>query len=383
MADCSPCTALYEPNPDIAGQAIFISFLVHTCIFILLAMVVTPIVGIYLPPVGAGDVPLQDLEEVQLIEASGYDRREPGADPQYIYRCHCQEAVQDTYTSQYVAGLAFIVTAFLIETEISYYHFRVIHCIVSMHSTIGLMSNYHRQSFLSFLVRYITSYFFGERPRWEDLKFKMIDFALLLNVVLLWAFTIFIPFHRDTCFDLCYKNDIWTFVGSSLAFLVLLCMAMFGNGCHNSFGAMLFTFCIAGYTAFQSWQFQSLTQTFRPTQLAPGTSSESIFSFGQILVFFMIFPLVADYIGALLVDIGRIQRNVTGEAPPRETLINLFQVLLPWFIYRVSTDFALTVKRATEPLLRQGATLISNVTAMIGSFLHGFETILQRRRNLS
>jgi hypothetical protein len=325
---------------------IFISFLVHTGIFVFLAMVVTPIISMYLPPVGAGGIPTgpppedlegielsifprlsrtglpedfeeieisaqsgryqpeppQDPEELELSEVSGRSVREnPGARPRYIYRCHCRQVIGDTYTSQYVAGLAFMLTAFLKWKEISPYHFRVIYCVVSVHSILGLVANYDRQSFLSFILfGHMDKRLIGHDGSRMKFKFKMADFAFLLSLALFVAFSIFVPLRTSSCFSACYTIDTKVFGVSAASFVVLLNMALVGNGGHGPFAWTFFTFCTVGYLAFQTWQFHHLTQVFRPAKLPPGASNENLFSFGQILVFFMIFPLIADFYAALL-----------------------------------------------------------------------------------
>ncbi|KAH8589891.1 hypothetical protein B0O99DRAFT_692108 [Bisporella sp. PMI_857] len=372
---CPPCNALYEPNPDIAGQAVFISFLVHTSVFIFLAMIVTPIISMYLPPVGSSDLqlgvegaPPEEVEQLELQEASGYSRREPGEEPpppRYIYRCHCQQVIRDTYTSQYVAGLAFIVTAFSKWEEISPYHFRVIYSIVSMHSTLGLVANYDRSSFLSVVALYIYSPAARGRLHRKDLKFKMVDFAFLLSLILFAAFGVLVFTRVDICFRNCYAGGTVVLVYSALAFFLLLMIAMYGNGYHGPFAWMTFTLSTVGYVGFQNWQYRKLTQIFRPTGLSPGASNETVFSFGQILVFFMIFPLIVDYFGAILVDLERIRKNAVEGVAPTRTLINLFRILLPWFINRIIRDLFKSVNQVVDPLLRRVAGPISHVASKI------------------
>ncbi|EPE28620.1 hypothetical protein GLAREA_09741 [Glarea lozoyensis ATCC 20868] len=339
----------------------------------------------YLPPVGAGGIPAdpppediegielsifprrsrgglpEDFEELELSEISGRSIREnPGARPRYIYRCHCRQVIGDTYTSQYVAGLAFMLTSFLKWKEISPYHFRVIYCVVSVHSILGLVANYDRQSFLSYILfgrmdkRLIRHD--GSRMKFQ---FKMTDFAFLLSLALFVAFSIFVPLRNSSCFSVCYPIDTRVFGISAGAFVALLCMALFGNGGHGPFAWTFFTFCTVGYLALQTWQFHHLTQVFRPAKLPPGASNENLFSFGQILVFFMIFPLIADFYAALLVDLARIRHSTVEGVPVVTTFLSIFRTLLPWFLYRIKQDVVNVANKMTDPILRRGAAPIS------------------------
>ncbi|KAH6721151.1 hypothetical protein BKA61DRAFT_152162 [Leptodontidium sp. MPI-SDFR-AT-0119] len=373
---CLPCNALYEPNPDIAGQAIFLAFLAHTCTFIFLAMIVTPIISFYLPPVptriasGPDVIPMQveelqiqeasgfrrperditvasgpnvipmQVEELQIQEASGFRRperditveelqiqeasgfRRPERDitveelqiqeasgfrlperdttPRYLYRCYCQQTIESTYTSQYISGVAFIVTAFVKWREISPYHLRVIYSIVSMHTIIGLVANYGRQSLLS--LSFARLCLGADRaPSWDRLVYKALDSAVLLNLLLLSIFTVLVPVYsyRDQCFQSCYDKNTWTYAVSVVFFYYLLIFSIQQNGDNGPLGWTIFTSFITLFIVFQVWQFRELTRIFRPVALPLGISSELTFSFGQILVLFMIFPLVTEFLGAL------------------------------------------------------------------------------------
>ena len=57
---------------------------------------------------------------------------------------------------------------------------------------------------------------------------------------------------------------------------------------------------MAGFVAFQSWQIWVLTRTFRKKPVAQGDTDENAFTFGQILVLFMVVPLIGDFTAALM-----------------------------------------------------------------------------------
>lgn len=286
-------------------------------------MIVTPVFSFYLqaagPLVVEGGIRPEDIEQVEFRHSSSGTRplrgpiilgvpgesEDPGGPEeieriQYTYRCFCQEVIESTYTSQYVAGIAFIVTAFVKRSEVTLYHLRVIYSIVSMHSVLGLISNYHRQSLLSFWASFIGFSRKKDEGRNKKQPFKMLDFALLFNLALFVSFSIFVPLQHDNCFRVCYSESIGTFLGSLGGFLALLCISLYGNGVHGPSAWTIFTILMACYVGFQNWVFYRLTHTFRPTTLDPGVSSELTFSFGQILVLFMIVPLVVEYLAAML-----------------------------------------------------------------------------------
>lgn len=164
---------------------------------------------------------------------------------------------------------------------------------------MGMMSNYERQSVLSFGLAFLLR----RVKTKKKLKLKMMDIAFSIKVALHLAFTVFVLTQRQRCFRRCYPKDLATYLGSSLAWSALLIISIHKNGNHSPLGYAIFAFCVSGYIAFQSWQFQSLTQTFRPVQVAPGVASEKVFSFGQILILFMIVPLISDYMAALLCEL--------------------------------------------------------------------------------
>ncbi|KAF2676866.1 hypothetical protein K458DRAFT_410069 [Lentithecium fluviatile CBS 122367] len=43
------CENLYEPNPDIAGRGVLITFMAHTVYYIFLGLVITPVVNTFSP----------------------------------------------------------------------------------------------------------------------------------------------------------------------------------------------------------------------------------------------------------------------------------------------------------------------------------------------
>jgi hypothetical protein len=183
-------------------------------------------------------VPPEEVQEIEPATASGSGRGSQRAEhedgPQFIYRCSCREAIQSTYTSQYIAGVAFMVTTFVKTKEVSYYHLRAIYCIVLMHSTIGGVCIFDRET-------YFRRRFSGLMSRWQGQEnesdrsqckseFKMRDFALTLNQCLLFGFTIFIAVGRDKDFDQCYKLSQSMFIISFLGLELLMGLAIWNNG---------------------------------------------------------------------------------------------------------------------------------------------------------
>lgn len=61
-----------------------------------------------------------------------------------------------------------------------------------------------------------------------------------------------------------------------------------------------FNIPVSGFVAFQGRQIQDLARTFQIKAPEPGQPNEKSFTIGQILVFFMIAPLIGDFSTALV-----------------------------------------------------------------------------------
>lgn len=218
-----------------------------------------------------------------------------------VYRCYCQEAIESTYTSQYIAGVAFAVTAFVKHASISYYHLRIIYCLLAMNTTIGLVTKFGMTSKMNLLL--------GFDDRKCELKWKMIDLVLPCNTLILFAFSIYLFCNKDEKFSDCYKHKLGPAVGTLLWFLLLAIASCWGRPWHSALQHVLFSILVSGFVAFQSWQIQDLAATFRTKVPEPGKPDERSFTFGQILVLFMIVPLIGDFSAALL-GTSAIQKKI-------------------------------------------------------------------------
>ena len=217
-----------------------------------------------------------------------------------VYRCYCQEAIESTYTSQYIAGVAFAVTAFVKHKSISYYHLRIIYCLLAMNTTIGLVVNFVRASKLINLLGL---------DRKIGLKWKMIDVVLLFNMIVLFGFSIYLFLKKDEKFSGCYKHKLGPAVGTLVWFLLLAFASYGGRSWRSALRHVCFTILVSAFVAFQSWQIQDLARTFRTKAPQPGQPDERSFTFGQILVLFMIVPLIGDFSAGL---IGIVPSNLFG-----------------------------------------------------------------------
>lgn len=222
-----------------------------------------------------------------------------------VYRCYCQEAIESTYTSQYIAGVAFAVTAFVKHNSISHYHLRVIYCLLAMNTTIGLVTNFGMTSKLKLLPSF---------HRKDGSKWKMIDIILPFNTLILLAFSIYLFVNKDGKFSTCYKHKLGPAMGTLLWFGVLAHASYKGGPARSALKHFGFSILVSGFVAFQSWQIQDLARIFRKKIPEPGQPDERSFTFGQILVLFMIVPLIGDFSAAL---IGTVQRH------PKKTAIKL------------------------------------------------------------
>lgn len=286
-------------------------------------MVITPIVQIYLPPVPNRDQeigefaydhvellrPDEDLGEIEF-DSLRIEPGPPSPEPsifsgvgdrpesrrsdrrrRMVYRCYCQEAIESTYTSQYIAGVAFAVTAFVKHNSISYYHLRIIYCLLAMNTTIGLVTNFVRASKLKNMLGL---------DRKSGLKLKMTDVVLLFNMIVLFGFSIYLFLKKDEKFSGCYKHNLGPAVGTLVWFLVLAFASYGGRSWRSALQHVWFTILVSAFVAFQSWQIQDLARTFRTKAPQPGQPDERSFTFGQILVLFMIVPLIGDFSAGLI-----------------------------------------------------------------------------------
>lgn len=226
--------------------------------------------------------------------------------PQHIvYRCFCREAIQNTYTSQYIAGVAYIITAFIKSEEVSSYHLFVIYCLAALNSCIGLASLFYRPSRLRFTYQDI----FGIRHpgHTRQKKWSAVDVVFCVNMLLFAAFGLFVLIKsaQDTVFLNCHKgavsSSVVTFLWISILFLlVLITTPSRLLRYHSAVTCLFFTLGIIGFIYYQISQFVALRDIFKPRPKRPGDNSESDFTFGQILILFMLVPLLGDFGGAFL-----------------------------------------------------------------------------------
>lgn len=234
--------------------------------------------------------PLNPSPEPSIFSGVGASRRSDRR-RRMVYRCYCQEAIESTYTSQYIAGVAFAVTAFVKHNSISYYHLRIIYCLLAMNTTIGLVTNFVRASKLKNLLGL---------DRKSGLKLKMIDVVLLFNMIVLFGFSIYLFLKKDEKFSGCYKHKLGPAVGTLVWFLVLAFASYGGRSWRSALQHVWFTILVSAFVAFQSWQIQDLARTFRTKAPQLGQPDERSFTFGQILVLFMIVPLIGDFSAGLI-----------------------------------------------------------------------------------
>ncbi len=263
-----------------------------TSVFIFLALVITPIVQLYIPIIPAEEeqqaVGQLDVTSLEATSAPGV----PGKPPRMVYRCYCREAIQNTYTSQYIAGFAFAITAFVKNSSMSYYHLRVIYCLITMNSVIELASNFDRVSKLCFRSNR------RDRPNW-----KMIDLVYVINIAIVWAFTGYVGIKQDAQFVRCYEYN-GTIIFVTWCWFSDLCLPTFikrrRSHLHSAGVWLTFFFLVAGLVGFLSSQIWVTTSTFQKRAVALGEADESTFTFGQIMVLFMVVPLIEDFTAAMI-----------------------------------------------------------------------------------
>lgn len=266
--------------------------------FIFLALVITPIVKIYLPPVPNREYEIGEFELLRPDEDLGDIELDSGTASRptttildgrrrIVYRCYCQEAIESTYTSQYIAGVAFAVTALVKHKSISYYHLRIIYCLLTMNTTIGIVTNFLRSSKLKYLA---------SPDRKSGSRRKMIDVVLPCNIFVLVGFSIYL-FLKDENFSGCYKYKLGPAIGSLVWFILLAYMSYIFR---SAVAHVWFSILVSAFVAFQSWQIQDLGRTFRTKAPDPEQPDERSFTFGQILVLFMIVPLIGDFSAGLI-----------------------------------------------------------------------------------
>ena len=205
------------------------------------------------------------------------------------------EALQSTYTSQYITGVAYVVTTFIRWKTTSQYHRNAVFCLVAINSTVGLIVNFDRPFILGFRVQVGKN---GRRGfRWKTLH--MVDFGLLLTLLVFIAFGISTLVAQDEHFMECFKG--WRiFISCSLIGFGLMCFFVMKRtkGPRSTLAWLTFIIAVGLFLAAQSLYFKRLTQKFR-SQDSNG-SDETVISFGQILVLFMIVPIVADFTAGMI-----------------------------------------------------------------------------------
>lgn len=396
------CSSIYEPEPDVAGQAVsnikkpphylpqktkekliwtnrqvFIAFLAHTVIFIFLALVITPIVQIYLPLVPSSDYEIGEVGGLAISISPQIGIRPASTRLQrprrMVYRCYCQEAIESTYTSRYIAGVAFAVTAFVKHDSISYYHLRVIYCLLALNTTVGLVTNFGTASKIKFLLGV---------GRKSGLKWKMIDLVLPCNMIILFGFSVYLFCKKDEKLSDCYKHRLGPAVGTLVWFLLLAIVSYRGGPARSALQHVWFSILVSGFVAFQGWQIQDLARTFRKKAPEPGKPDERSFTIGQILVLFMIVPLIGDFSAALIgiapsnffqfarvfllkcwaADLRKFETNNWRNG--FRSFINLFLVLFPYFLRNFWDDTCAAIQRTFRFLQRP----ISAIRALASKF---------------
>lgn len=131
------------------------------------------------------------------------------------------------------------------------------------------------------------------------------DFAFLLDLLVFIGFATCTIAARDDRFDYC-------FLGASTGFFcILICIVMKKiQGSRSPIAWLVSIVAVTLFMIFQSIRFQHLTRMFRPQGNSP--NSETVFSFGQILVLFMIFPLVANFTAGM---IGKLLKVGSADSP--------------------------------------------------------------------
>lgn len=163
-----------------------------------------------------------------------------------------------------------------------------------MNTTIGLVTNFGTASNIRNRLAYNPGGKIGS-------KWKMIDIILPSNMAILLAFSIYLFLDKDEKFSNCYKYKLGPAVGTLVWFSALAVVSYKGGGpARSAFQHFWFSILVSGFVAFQTWQIQDLASIFRTKTPEPGQPDERSFTFGQILVLFMIVPLIGDFLAALI-----------------------------------------------------------------------------------
>jgi hypothetical protein len=130
--DKPDCKALYTPDPDIAGAGIILSLLVHASIYIILGLIIAPYIHLFFRQV----TPARGINEYDPEGVKREARRS-------LLTSKCRDAIVDSFGSQYIVGLSFIIVGFIRHTQTSYYHVRIIHALASMNFVGACVSQYN------------------------------------------------------------------------------------------------------------------------------------------------------------------------------------------------------------------------------------------------
>jgi hypothetical protein len=127
------CSTLYEPNPDIAGIGIIVSLATHAGLYILIAMFLAPYIHLFFSQI----TPVRLIGEVDPLGA----KREARSNLLYS---ECRASIVDSFSSQYIVELSFIIAGFIMRKQISYYHIRMIHALASITLASASVSEYNK-----------------------------------------------------------------------------------------------------------------------------------------------------------------------------------------------------------------------------------------------
>ena len=254
-----------------------------------------PIIRLYIPvrPFFAGE---DDEDDEHPLRSS--ERTSESDSPHGIrakWPCQAAEALQNTYTSQYITGIAFVVATFAKWNSTSQYHRNVVFCLVAMNSMVGAIVNFDRPFILGYRVQASVD---GKRG-FNSKTLRMVDFALLFTLLVFVGFGFSTLVALDDQFERCFKHWTELLIASMACFGVLGAIVVKPTrGPRSSIAWLVFIIATALFISFQSVLFRRMTRVFRPREF--NTNSETVFSFGQILVLFMIFPLIADFTAGMI-----------------------------------------------------------------------------------
>ena len=306
----------------------FIAFLSLSSVFIILALIVTPLVEFYMPPSithnelnyvtrhrrrrhGRGQMRVHGMREIENGDGA------PGV-VRYECQSACVQSINRAYAGQYIVGISYIIVGFIKWKQLSTHLARLLLALSAMNLSMAhpVFFERHRslQGFANALRRWRVAFFSpapsGGHVQHDDEEDKdkkgsdieVADLSFLVNQLLfciLFALTI-----NKVAKDEAYRTCVSTPFSLIVDGIWTLCLPWIfirprgRNYQRNPLRRVGLSLAVILLIVYEAVVFQRTKKKF-PGSPTADTSVAAQFSIGQILILTMIVPLLVDYTNAL------------------------------------------------------------------------------------